>query len=204
MILGILLAAGQSTRFGSHKLLHPLPDGTPLAIAALRNLTQGVDQVAAVVRPDDHELAHLLVAEGAQLVYCAEAGKGMGASLACGVRDEGSQVVLSATASSDADGWLITLGDMPSISPDTILHVADRLRAGVPLVAPVYHGQRGHPVGFSKEFFGALAELRGDSGARQLVEANSSRLDLLACDDAGILCDIDTPADLAMAGPDRV
>ena len=51
--VGILLAAGNSSRFGSHKLLHPLPDGTPLGVASARVMRFVLDRVVAVVRTGD-------------------------------------------------------------------------------------------------------------------------------------------------------
>lgn len=185
MIAGILLAAGKSTRFGANKLLHPLPDGMPLVVAALRNLRQGVDEVVVVVRPDDTDLLRLLSREAARVVACAAAERGMGASLACGV-----------AASSHADGWLVALGDMPHIPPAVIASVAERLRNGAAIVAPTLDGRRGHPVGFGRDLFEPLSKLDGDTGARSIIEANAARLQLLACQSAGVLRDIDTPADL--------
>jgi molybdenum cofactor cytidylyltransferase len=56
MITGILLAAGNASRFGSNKLLHLLPDGTPIAMAAARNLKAAIPSSLAIVRPQDHAL----------------------------------------------------------------------------------------------------------------------------------------------------
>lgn len=190
MIAGILLAAGRSRRFGANKLLCSYA-GVPLAVVALRNLRQGVDEVFAVVRADDAELIRLLEQENAHIVSCPAAGRGMGASLACGVR-----------ASGQAQGWLVALADMPCIPPTVIGRLGRRLASGAALVAPVCNGRRGHPVGFSREFFEALCRLDGDSGARFLLEANADRLECIACDDPGIFLDIDTPAHLqARPGP---
>lgn len=185
MIAGILLAAGRGARFGSHKLLHPLPDGTPMAVAALRNLAQGVDQVIVVVRPGDAELMQLLAKEMAQLLPCANAEQGMGASLACGVR-----------AAPEAEGWIIALADMPFVPGDVVSALVTRLKAGDAIVAPAYLGQRGHPVGFSRTFYPALSALTADQGARGILEQNAGRLTLIPSADPGILRDIDTPADL--------
>lgn len=185
MIAGILLAAGKSTRFGANKLLHPLSDGTPLVVAALRHLQQGVDEVITVVRADDAELMQRLAQEQARLVVCAEAERGMGTSLACGVR-----------ATSQADGWLVALGDMPHIPPGVVARLGDRLRNGAAIVAPIHNGRRGHPVGFHREFLEPLCKLDGDSGARAILEANAARLELVVSDSAGVLWDIDTPEDL--------
>lgn len=185
MIAGILLAAGSGTRFGSHKLLHPLADGTPLALAALRNLMPSVDQTFVVVRPDDTALIEVVSLPGVTIVPCAAANQGMGASLACGVQ-----------AASQALGWVVALGDMPFIAPATVRAVADQLRGGAALVAPTYQGRRGHPVGFAAEFFAALSTLRGDSSAKSILDAQRVRLQLITCNDPGVLRDVDEQRDL--------
>jgi len=182
---GILLAAGSATRFGSDKLLHPLPRGVPIAVQAARHLKGALGTVVAAVRPDAVELSRLLRAEGCEVVVCANADEGMGASLACAVR-----------ASGQADGWIVALADMPFIRPDTIRRVAERLAAGAPIVAPAFRGERGHPVGFAARFRGDLERLAGDAGARELLKAQAAALELVECDDPGVIRDIDTPADL--------
>lgn len=186
MIVGILLAAGAASRFGGDKLLHPLPDGTPIAVAAARNLLQGVDRGVAVVRAEDEELARLLSAAGMRVEFCQNAVEGMGASLACGV-----------SKARDAKGWLIALADMPFIQAETTRGVAHLIEKGAPIAAPFHRGKRGHPVGFSRDFFAALSSLQGDCGARDLLAAHAARIRPLHCDDCGISMDIDTPLDLA-------
>jgi molybdenum cofactor cytidylyltransferase len=66
------------------------------------------------------------------------------------------------------------------------------------VVLPMYQGQRGHPVGFSSACRDALLQLQGAEGAAAVVKANpgAARLEL---DDAGIVTDVDTPADLLRA-----
>jgi len=185
MIVGILLAAGRGTRFGAHKLLHPLADGTPMAVAALRNLAQGVDRVIAVVRPDDSELIRILSQEPAHILSCPNAELGMGASLACGVR-----------TAPEADAWLIALADMPFVHPAVIAALSAELQAGAPLAAPTYQDQRGHPVGFGRAFYPELVALGGEHGARHLLDQHAAQLRLIAVAEPGVLRDIDTPGDL--------
>jgi molybdenum cofactor cytidylyltransferase len=184
--VGILLAGGVATRFGSNKLLHPLPGGTPIAVASFSNLHAALPRVVVVVRPGADVLAGLLREGGAEVTVCDRADDGMGTTLAHAVR-----------ASRGADGWVVALADMPFIRPDTIRRVAARLEAGAALVAPGYGGERGHPVGFAARFGPALAVLTGDAGARSILAAERGALELLDCDDPGVVRDIDTPADLA-------
>jgi molybdenum cofactor cytidylyltransferase len=184
-ITGILLAAGYSRRFGGDKLLHPLADGTPVAVAAARKLYTSVNQTLAVVRSESTELANLLRCEGLQIVNCAEAETGMGASLACGVK-----------ASLDVQAWVIALADMPLIQTATIKQVVTLLHQGAAIVAPQYQGRRGHPVGFSQFYGTQLSQLTGDMGARTVLQQHHTRITLFPCNDAGIHYDIDTCQDL--------
>jgi molybdenum cofactor cytidylyltransferase len=187
-IAGVLLAAGSGTRFGGHKLLAPWRDGTAVAVAAARNLIDALPDSVAVLRPGDEILASLLAAEGLRIVVNPNADGGMGTSLACGV------------AAAEADGWVIALADMPAIRPATIQAVAEALAAGAALAAPDYHGQRGHPIGFTRRFRVALAALDGDRGGRDILAQHANELRLIEVDDAGVLVDIDRAADIAAEG----
>jgi molybdenum cofactor cytidylyltransferase len=184
MIVGILLAAGSSSRFGDNKLLHAI-NGVPIGVLAARNLSEAVTHVVAVVRPGDERLRTALLQENIEVVVCDDAEEGMGTSLACGVR-----------AAKNADGWLVALADMPFILPETISDVAEQVAHGAVIVAPEYGGQRGHPVGFVKQFGTELMALHGDMGARDLLLRYSALVMNLKTHDRGIVRDIDTAEDL--------
>ena len=185
-IVGLLLAAGSATRFGSDKLQHSLPHGVSMAVQSARHLKSQLPRVVAVVRPHSSDLAKNLSAEGCQVVVCENAAEGMGASLACAVRAAGV-----------ADGYLVALADMPFVRPSSIAAVRDALAGGAPLAAPFWRARRGHPVGVAGEFVEELLGLRGDEGAKALLAANARRLVKIPVGDPGVIRDIDTPADLA-------
>lgn len=185
-IVGLLLAAGHGRRFGGDKLLQPLADGTPVAVAAARALKAACADSIAVLRPEQDALAALLEAEGLRVVRCAAARSGMGHSLAAGV-----------AASRDARGWLVALADMPCIRVATLQAVAELIGGGAALAAPSYAGRRGHPVGFAARWRDALLALEGDEGARAILEQSRFLLHVLETDDPGVLQDVDSPADLA-------
>ena len=184
-IVGILLAAGSGSRFGGGKLVHPLPDGTPIGVASLRNLRQALGQTLAVLRNGDDALRQLLETEGTAVRICPDAHLGMARSLVCGI-----------DASRDADGWVIALGDMPFVLPQTINAIVERIVQSGRIAIPAYRGQRGHPVAFGRRYLDELLNLHGDEGARSVIGRHSRDLDIIDCDDRGILRDIDTAADL--------
>ena len=185
-IVGLLLAAGSATRFGSDKLQHALPHGVSIAVQSARHLKSELGRVVAVVRPDSDRLISNLKAEGCELVVCENAAEGMGTSLACAAR-----------AAGEADGYLIAIADMPFLRRTTIAAVRDALVGGAPLVAPYFRARRGHPVGLSHEFFHELLALRGDEGAKRLLAAHEKQMVKIPVGDPGALRDIDRPEDLA-------
>lgn len=186
---GVLLAAGRSERFGGAKL-HALLPGMPsggitVGIASCRALLAALRRVIVVVRSGDAALADLLTREGARVVVAERADDGIGSSLAAGI-----------AASTSEHGYVVALADMPWIAPATIRLVAQAIVDGASIAAPAHRGLRGHPVAFSSKHRDALLALRGDEGARSIVEAHRDDLVLIDVDDAGVLDDIDTPNDL--------
>ena len=193
MIQGLLLAAGRSQRFGSDKR-HALLGGEPLLLRTARRWLDARDPVLGDVlvvlrEPDaaERELAQRLQQLGASTTFCAEARLGMGHSLAWGVLQ-----------TPRAEGWLIGLGDMPALRPHSIRAVAHALRPDG-IVLPTLDGLRGHPVGFGAAYAGELLALRGDNGARTVLQAHRDALQWLELEDPGLLLDVDEPAQLSRA-----
>jgi molybdenum cofactor cytidylyltransferase len=184
-IVGILLAAGSGSRFGGGKLLHPLADSTPLGVASLRKLKAALPEILVVVRSGDDRLRDLMQRENAPVHVCEDAHLGMARSLVCGVR-----------AAAGADGWVIALGDMPYLSAATISAVAGAIAKGAGIAIPEYQGRRGNPVGFAARYEKELLGLQGDEGARALVKRHATDVKVVACDDPGILRDVDRKEDL--------
>ena len=182
---GILMAAGQSTRFGSNKLLAPLSDGTPMVIACACTLHAVLERCIAVVDDRQSAVARLHAEAGLQVIANPRALEGMGTSIACGV-----------AASPGTGGWLIALADMPGIPARVIQQVTGGLARGADIVAPVCRGQRGHPVGFAARHAPALLALNADSGARDIITAHRDTLELIETPHSGVIVDIDTPAAL--------
>jgi molybdenum cofactor cytidylyltransferase len=177
----IVLAAGRGERFKasggqSHKLQSLLQgqavlDRTLAAVTASGLPYQLV--TPALVR------AFLLQQAPAEP---SEREPGMGDSIAAGV-----------AACPDADGWLILPGDLPLVQSSSIQTIAAALRA-YPQAAPVFKGQRGHPVGFAAGHAAALMSLRGEQGAGKLLKL--ATLQLCNVDDPGCVRDVDTTQDL--------
>lgn len=193
MIQAVLLAAGMSTRYGDNKLVQPLGDGRSVFEAALENLHRALPNPIVVVSPTNPTLyAPIVQRLGATLVVCPQARRGMGHSLACGVH-----------ASSEAEGWLIALADMPFVTPDTSAKIADAIKAGASIAVPVYRRQRGHPVGFARRWRDQLMGCHGERGAVWIMKSHPELVTELPCSDPGVCHDIDTPTDVAPPPSDQ-
>ncbi|MDH5473298.1 MAG: nucleotidyltransferase family protein [Gammaproteobacteria bacterium] len=184
-LVGILLAAGKSSRFGSQKLLYPLSDNTPMILASAAKLVHVLPDSIVVINHTLSGLTRQLEKMGMRVVINEQAEKGMGCSIACGVR-----------ASDDASAWLIMLADMPYIKTETIGLLADTLKCGAKMVAPVLNQQRGHPVGFNQCFKHELLALNDDMGARQVLKKYQHALELVSITDEGVLIDVDQVSDV--------
>ena len=181
--IGIVLAAGSSSRFGSDKRQYRLPNGRTMLEQVVAHALQALPAVVVALTPEDAELQEQLLACDDQRLRCiqvADASMGMGNTLSAAV---------AATAS--AAGWVVLLGEMPFIEPETIAAVAEGLQQAS-IVQPVYQGRPGHPVGFSQAHRGALQAIGGDQGARTVIRENPGAVLLLSVADPGIHQDVDT------------
>jgi molybdenum cofactor cytidylyltransferase len=194
--VGILLAAGKSQRFGSNKLLYPVTDNTPMLLVSAQKLASVLPGSIVVINqeliPYTDQLEQLKQL-GMLVVVNEHADRGMGSSIACGVR-----------ASQDAPGWLIALADMPYLKTETIALLADKLVNGADIVAPLleYRGEqrRGHPVGFNQRYKDELLALDDDVGARHVIANHQCELELVPIDDTGVTVDVDQVTDIVKAG----
>jgi molybdenum cofactor cytidylyltransferase len=192
-VIGLLLAAGSSSRFGSDKLAALVPGDaqgrTVLQCSAYALQTAITTNIVAIKAYSEITSAHLSLPFLSAKFTCIAAqnsSRGMGATLAALVR-------AVQAAHPQAQGVIVMLADLPFVQPSSIAAVASALRAGASLAAPTYQGQRGHPVGFAAQHFDALAQLDGDAGAQALVHAHRQALQLIPVDDPGVLHDVDTP-----------
>ncbi len=181
----MLLAAGESRRFGANKLLHELNGDESLVVTCASKLALHVDQLLVVCNSSHATVHQLLADQGIPFAICANAVEGMGVSLAFGI----SQIP-------NADAWLIALGDMPSIAPADYANCVAALRNNHSIAAPLWQEKRGHPVGFGKEWQHELLALQGDQGAKKLFEQNASCALYFQAADSGVLRDIDSPEDI--------
>lgn len=186
-VAGVLLAAGDSDRFGERDKLLATLDGEPLVRHAARALTDAdIGAVAAVVDPKSGAVRDGLAGLDLAVVENPAAADGQATSVRRGV----------AWARERADAVVFALGDMPRVDSGTV----DRLVAAYDdgrgsALAAGYEGRRGNPVLFDDRHFDALAAVEGDTGGRGVFEAADDTA-VVETGDPGVRVDVDTPGDL--------
>ena len=161
LIAGILLAAGQSTRFGRQKLLEPWR-GEPLVRKTARCfLEAGLQPLVAVVSPDPR-LVDALAGLPLTTVQNAHPEKGISSSIAIGLR----------ALPDMTNAVLIGVGDQPYLTTEAIEELVKAFSPGR-IIVPRWGDHRGNPPVFDHRFFPELLALEGDHGGQRLITAHA-------------------------------
>ncbi|HWD58104.1 MAG TPA: molybdopterin-binding/glycosyltransferase family 2 protein [Stellaceae bacterium] len=188
-IAALLLAAGKSSRMGANKMLEEI-DGQPMVgRTAQRLLASRARPIIAVIGNQAEAVDAALGRLPVERVMNPDFAEGLSTSLIRGL----------AALPADVEGVVVCLGDMPLIAGRDI----DRLIAafnpleGRAIIVPIRRGRRGNPILWSRQFFREMMALKGDQGARKLIEKHAEFVVEIEMDSDAVLIDIDTPEALA-------
>jgi len=194
-VAGVLLAAGEGSRFGQPKALVEL-DGQTLAERGVTMLrTGGADPILMVTGAAQVNL------ERVQTVYNEQWRTGMGSSLRAALRAlidaEGTRGRPAATLAVDVGAVVVALADQPLIGTDAVARLIAAYRGGAGVAVACYDGKPRNPVLLAREHWPeVIAAATGDQGARAFLRARPELVTLVECGDTGSPDDIDTAADL--------
>jgi molybdenum cofactor cytidylyltransferase len=187
VIPAIVLAAGRSTRMGSAKAALPLGAGETFLARIVRTfLDAGVDDVVVVLGHDAEAIAASFAPSGlpARFVVNHDYDRGQLSSLVAGLGVIDRPGVTAA---------LVTLVDVPLVSPATVRAVVERYRTThAPIVRPTSGARHGHPLLIDRRLFDELRGGDPDAGAKPIIRAHASAIGDMAIDDEGAFTDIDT------------
>ncbi len=187
-VVGVLLAAGDSTRFGEPNKLLADVEGEPMVRRAAQSLVESrLERVVAVLGHEADRVAEALDGLALETVENPDYGAGQATSLEVGTR---------AAREAGAAAACYALGDMPWVDPASVDALVDAYLAdaGDPLAA-AFEGRRGNPTLFDARHFAALEDVDGDVGGREIL-LREDRARLVETGDPGVLRDVDEPDDL--------
>lgn len=190
LIAGIVLAAGRSRRMGAPKPLLEVGGRSFLSrvIAALRS--GGCEEIVVVVGPQEEPVARRI----------AQAARERGVRVMVNPLREAEQIdslrIGLQGVHPEAHAAVIMPVDFPRVAAPTVRALIEAFLArAAPIVLPTHEGRRGHPILFAREVFPELFADPLPEGARTVVHAHAADLEEVRVEDAGILVDVDTPAE---------
>lgn len=188
----LVLAAGSASRFGSPKQLARIA-GQPLLHRAVSQATEVAGHAVTVVLGAHAErLAPLLRHSPATVVINRQWQEGMASSLRLGI----------SALPGGSEGVMVTLADQAAITTFDLRRLASAWQRQPDwLIAASYEGRTGVPAVFPSSTFADFGELRGDTGARSILQRHTDRCLRLPMPNAAI--DIDTPEDLLALSPEQ-
>jgi molybdenum cofactor cytidylyltransferase len=190
-VIGLILAAGYSSRMGRDKALLEFPSsGKNFISAQIASLKAHCELVIVVAGANVDAIKDFVFAEAAELVTNPDPSRGQFSSL---------QIGLQAVLDRGRDKALITHVDRIPCSSPTIEGLKARFAelAGKWLVVPEYNARHGHPVLAGREMIEAWLQAPMESTARDVEHNHQHRIEYLRVDDASVVANINTPEDYA-------
>lgn len=183
-LVGIVMAAGESSRFGTAKQLLPFGDTTLLG-HVVRNVNRStLDRVVVVLGREAPKVRSSFESGPAVVVDNLSYGEGCASSLLAGLDEAG-----------ECAGIVLILGDQPGVKAEYIDSVINEWRTAPQWAsATQYREDLGHPLVFAQSAFDDLRALHGDKAVWKLIEGYPDRV-LRVEIDAELPPDIDTPAE---------
>lgn len=186
-IAGIVLAAGESSRFGQPKQLLDWK-GQPFVRAVTeRALEAGLSPVIVVTGSNAEKVDAAISSLNVKIEKNEKWKNGQGSSIRKGISALG--------ANTDKDivgGAIFLLVDQPQVTASVLRALVEKhAQALHPIVAPMVMDQRANPVLFDRDTFSDLVTLEGDVGGRAVFHKH--RVEYLPWHDDRLLLDVDTP-----------
>ncbi|HET9984107.1 MAG TPA: nucleotidyltransferase family protein [Longimicrobiales bacterium] len=183
---GIVLAAGRGERIGRPKAELELGGQTFLEHALAALLGGGCRSVVVVVA-DQREVLVTGPADDVVYVRNPDPDSEQVDSLRIGLK----------ALPVDTAAAMVLPVDVPAVRPETVAALIQAFdREDCVIVRPVHDGRPGHPTLFARPLFPELCTPGLPRGAESIVELHAAGTRDVVVDDAGVLLDVDTPADL--------
>ncbi|KAA9024001.1 nucleotidyltransferase family protein [Niallia endozanthoxylica] len=194
-VVGVYLAAGDSRRMGTNKLLLDL-DGNPLGSLALQAALESTIHRVLVITKKNDKLSwiapHLFTSDYRRKwtsVQLKKSNRGQAYSIITGLHEA---IILH------ADAVLVQLADQPFVTANMINLLIDAFekKPSKLFFSCSYDGVLRPPVLFTKNFFPILMDLKGDNGARDLLNGKfKEKGEIYNFDKEDFLLDVDTMDD---------
>jgi len=185
-VWGLILAAGESKRMGTPKMLLSFAESTIIETVVDRVDKSRVSNIMMVVGAEKDAIIQRT--KGRRVVICInpEYKQGMYTSVRHGFH----------AIPSDADAIVVFLGDQPMIRSSLIDDMIEAWKkSGKGIIIPVYENKRGHPVLIDAKYRKEVDNLDPEAGLRSLMVTFASDIHEMVTGHSSVIRDIDTALD---------
>jgi molybdenum cofactor cytidylyltransferase len=192
-ISGIILAAGESSRFGQTKQLLDWKGQPFVRAIAQTAVDAGLEPVIVVTGANAEKVEAAVVELNVIVVRNQEWKSGQASSIREALRALTKATSLHAQRTTRGTGGAVfLLADQPQVTGSVLRGLVERHAEGLyPIVAPMVMDRRANPVLFDRNTFSDLLQLEGDVGGRAIFHRH--RVEYLPWHDDRLLLDVDTP-----------
>jgi molybdenum cofactor cytidylyltransferase len=188
---GILLAAGESTRFGEPKQLLTLSGRFLIEWALAAALGSNLDHVVLVLGCEHERIRRCLGSSTAhpkcEIIVNPDYRSGQSTSLQAGLL----------RIRHDFPSAMFLLGDQPLVDAALINLLLQRYaESEKPICVPTHHGIRGNPTLFGNPLYPEMLNIAGDKGARDIIAAHPDQVLAVEIPDPLVFLDIDRREDI--------
>ena len=188
-IVVIVMAAGQSSRFGSDKRVAQFGNEETLLSATLRTVHNSFANCRIVIKPEDNPQS-LGLTSTRQIIISHRSHLGLGYSISDAFRQ-----LCSDPSTHHYRAAAVWLADLPWVSKETCRILA-KTATSESIVQPSYQEKPGHPVVFGRDIWKELALLENSGGANSVIKKHRHCVTHVSLDDPGVCADVDYPNDL--------
>jgi molybdenum cofactor cytidylyltransferase len=185
-IAGVVLAAGESTRYGQPKQLLDWKGEPFVRAVAMTALKAGLSPVVVVTGANAERVESAVEDLDIIVVRNEQWKSGQASSIKAGIGQ------LTASSLHRVGGAIFLLADQPQLTTSVLRALAEKHAEGLyPVIAPLVMDRRANPVLFDRVTFPDLLTLEGDTGGRAIFHKH--RVEYLPWHDDRLLLDVDTP-----------
>jgi molybdenum cofactor cytidylyltransferase len=181
-IAGIILAAGESSRFGKPKQLIDWKGEPFVRVVAKTAIRAGLSPAIVVTGANAEEVEMAVRDLNVTIVHNNQWKSGQGSSMREGI----------SAIPDECGGAIFLLADQPQMNTSILHALKEKHANGLnPIIAPMVIDRRANPVLFDRVTFADLMNIEGDIGGRAIFHMH--RIEYLPWHDDALLLDVDTP-----------
>ena len=183
MISAILLAAGKSKRMNGENKLTKKINGIPLINKSIKSILESSINELVIVTGYQKAIIENIIKKNEKIKFAfnEDFESGIASSIKKGLMSLNEKTKF----------FFVSLGDMPLVNSkdyDQLISLKDKKE----IIVPYYKGTQGNPILFSISMKEKIMNIKGDVGAKQILEFNKEKIFHMSTNNSGVVSNFNT------------